>query len=108
MSAIPAPAIWVELVSRLNLPRQTYLRLQHLRDRESEGLLTEVEREELAALTEFSELLVRIRDQARQLLDRTASARRATRNGLPVILVPLGTPAIEPQAVREILEEEGF
>jgi hypothetical protein len=35
-------------------------------------------------------------------------ARRTTRNGVPVIVVPGGTPMIDPAKVRHAIEENGF
>ena len=34
--------------------------------------------------------------------------RRVTRNGLPVMIVPSHASTIDPQMVREALEEQGF
>lgn len=37
-----------------------------------------------------------------------APVRYGVRNGLPIVLVPEGTPAIDPDAVRRFLEETTF
>ena len=38
----------------------------------------------------------------------STSVRQIARNGVPVIVVPQGTPAINPSTVRQAIEEDGF
>jgi len=54
-TTIDAPLQWVENVATLRLPEQADRHLQQLMDRNNEGLLTDQERKELAALAELSE-----------------------------------------------------
>ncbi len=71
MSAvISAPKAWVASVGRLALPKKADRRLQMLMDRNTEGLLTSLERRELAALVEWSENVSLLRAEALQLLGR--------------------------------------
>jgi hypothetical protein len=71
MSAIiAAPREWVEAVADLRLPPKQDARLQQLMDRNTEGVLTETEREELEALVEWSENLALLRSRGLQLLGR--------------------------------------
>jgi hypothetical protein len=67
---IDAPQQWVETVAMLRLPEQADRRLQQLMDRNNEGLLTEQERMDLAALAELSEKLSLVRAEALHLLGR--------------------------------------
>ena len=69
-TTIPAPAQWVETIGELRLPSKTDVRLQQLMDRNNEGELSTVEREELEALAELSERLSLVRAEALQLLGR--------------------------------------
>ena len=69
-ATVAAPLEWVESVSDLRLPSRANERLQHLMDINTEGLLSDTEREELEALVELSEQLSLIRAQALQLLGR--------------------------------------
>lgn len=68
---VSAPTEWVESVSELRLPPRADRRLQELMDRNTEGQLSEVDREELEALAELSESLSLVRSQALLLLGRT-------------------------------------
>lgn len=68
MSVISAPVDWVESVGRLRLPPRADRRLQELMDRNTEGQLTEREREDLEALVEISETLSLVRSEALHLL----------------------------------------
>lgn len=70
MSVISAPVDWVESVGRLRLPPQADRRLQELMDRNTEGQLTERDREDLEALVELSETLSLVRAEALHLLGR--------------------------------------
>jgi hypothetical protein len=60
----------VETIGELRLPTKTDARLQLLMDRDNEGQLFSLEREELAALVELSEQLSLVRAEALQLLGR--------------------------------------
>lgn len=73
MSVIPAPAKWVESVSRLKLPRKSDRRLQVLMDRNTEGQLSKEERKELEALVEVSESMSLVRATALRLLGKKPS-----------------------------------
>ncbi len=71
MSAIiEAPSDWVETVSSLRLPTGADRRLQHLMDRNNDGVLTPDERAELETLVEVSEELSLVRAEALRLLGR--------------------------------------
>ena len=70
-ATVAAPVEWVEFVSELRLPPRANKRLQHLMDRNTEGLLTDTEHVELEAFVELSEQLSLLRAQALQLLGRT-------------------------------------
>jgi len=67
-SVIAAPVDWIESIGDLRLPAKTDQRLQDLMDRNTEGLLSQVERDELEALAELSERLSLVRAEALQLL----------------------------------------
>jgi hypothetical protein len=69
-TTVAAPLEWVEAVSGLRLPPKVNARLQHLMDRNTEGLLTEVERAELETLVELSGQLALVRATALHLLGR--------------------------------------
>ena len=69
-TVISAPVDWIESIGELRLPPRTDHRLQTLMDRNNEGLLSETEREELAALVELSERLSLIRAEAFSLLGK--------------------------------------
>jgi hypothetical protein len=71
MSAtIEAPASLIESIGDFRLPPQTDRQLQNLMDRNTEGLLQPIEKEELAALAALSEEISLLRAQALQLLGR--------------------------------------
>jgi hypothetical protein len=71
MSAtIEAPASLIESIGDFRLPPQTDRQLQNLMDRNTEGLLQPVEKEELAALAALTEEISLLRAQALQLLGR--------------------------------------
>lgn len=65
-----APVEWIETVGDLRFPPKADHRLQHLMDRNNEGLLTDSEREELEALVELSEKLSLVRAEALQILGK--------------------------------------
>ena len=67
---VAAPLEWLESVSDLRLPSRANERLQRLMDMNTEGLLSDAEREEFEALVELSEQLSLVRAQALQLLGR--------------------------------------
>ena len=67
-SVIAAPVDWIKSVGNLRLPLRADHRLQDLMDRNNEGRLREDEREELAALVEWSEQLSLVRAEAFELL----------------------------------------
>ena len=69
-TTIAAPLEWVEAVSGLCLPPKVNARLQHLMDRNTEGLLTDAERAELETFVELSEQLALVRATALHLLGR--------------------------------------
>jgi hypothetical protein len=69
-TTIPAPFAWVETIGALRLPLKTDSRLQRLMDRNTEGKLSDTEREELEALVELSERLSLVRAEALHLLGR--------------------------------------
>lgn len=71
MSAIiEAPVDLVEAVADLRFPPKTDGLLQSLMDRNNDGTLTPVEREELEALVELSETMALVRVRALKLLGR--------------------------------------
>jgi hypothetical protein len=69
-TTIPAPSEWVATIGELRLPSKADLRLQQLMDRNNEGALSTLEREELESLVELSERLSLVRAEALQLLGR--------------------------------------
>jgi len=69
-TTISAPAKWVETIGELRLPSKTDSRLQQLMDRNNDGKLSILEREELEALVELSERLSLVRAEALHLLGR--------------------------------------
>ena len=70
MPMVEVPVELVEEVAALRFPPKTDVRLQHLMDRNTEGKLTEAEREECEALVELSEQLALLRARAMRLLGR--------------------------------------
>jgi hypothetical protein len=71
MSAvIQAPREMVEAVAVLRLPRTADQKLQKLMDRNTNGLLTTEEREELESLVDWSERISLMRAEALQALGR--------------------------------------
>ena len=71
MSAVvQAPREMVEAVAALRLPPRTDEKLQALMDRNTDGILTPGERDELEALVELSESISLVRAQALHLLGR--------------------------------------
>lgn len=69
-ATIEAPASLIESISDFRLPPETDRQLQNLMDRNTEGLLQPLEKEELAALAALSEEISLLRAQALQLLGR--------------------------------------
>jgi len=70
MPTVEAPVELVEALAALRFPPKTDARLQDLMDRNTEGQLTEAERDDLEALAELSERLAILRAQALHLLGR--------------------------------------
>jgi hypothetical protein len=70
VSVIQTPVEFVEAIADLRLPPKEDRRLQELMDRSTNGLLTEAEQTDLAALVEWSEKISLMRAQALQLLGR--------------------------------------
>jgi hypothetical protein len=101
-----------ESINQLKFPPQVAARFQELRQRQAEGTLNASEESELELLTQAEENLAQLRVKARTLLaSKSPPANQpiqTIRNGLPVMQVPPGTPAIDPAAVRRFLEEEAF
>jgi 2-phospho-L-lactate guanylyltransferase (CobY/MobA/RfbA family) len=71
-------------------------------DAELERLAREAAAAEGKTLDEY------VGDALRQLLFNGKAFHQSTRNGLPVVVVRSDLPAIDPQAFRRCLEEEGF
>jgi len=69
-SVVAAPTQWIESVGNLRFPAKADRRLQDLMGRNNDGLLTETEREELAALAELSEELALVRAEAFEILGK--------------------------------------
>jgi hypothetical protein len=96
----------------IDLPPQVQLRLQELTRRQGHGKLSDSECQELDILTKTKETLMQLRAKAKSLLPTGTSTplatSRAVRNGLPVVLVPPGTQAIDTDAVRRFLQEAAF
>jgi hypothetical protein len=69
-AVIEAPVQMVETVAALRFPPKADRHMQNLMDRNNEGSLTSVEREELEALVELSETMALVRAQALHLLGR--------------------------------------
>jgi hypothetical protein len=70
-AVVEAPREMVEAVAALRLPPTTDRRLRILMDRNTDGLLTAEEREELQAMAELSERISLIRAEALHLLGRS-------------------------------------
>jgi hypothetical protein len=69
-AVIETPRSLVETVAAMKFPDKTDARLQWLMDRNTNGLLTTTEREELESLVELSETLSLVRAQCLRLLGR--------------------------------------
>jgi hypothetical protein len=67
---IPMPFEMVQSISELRFPVKADQHLQSLMDRNTEGLLSTAEREELEGLVELSETLSLLRARALVLLKR--------------------------------------
>lgn len=71
MSAVvQAPVDLVEAVAGMRLPPKADRRLTWLMDRNTDGVLTPAERDELEALAELSESMALVRARALRLLGR--------------------------------------
>lgn len=73
MTTIETPVDLVTSVADLRFPPKIDAHLQVLMDRNTEGQLTETEREELKALVELGETTSLLRVQVLRVLGRTAS-----------------------------------
>lgn len=74
MSAvIQAPVDLLEAVAELHLPPRADRRLQLLMDRNTNGALSQIEREELEDLVELSERMSLVRAEAMHVLGRKPS-----------------------------------
>jgi hypothetical protein len=69
-SVIAAPVEWVESVGNVRLPPKADQHLQSLMQRNNEGELNTLEREELEALVELSEQLSLVRCGALEILGK--------------------------------------
>jgi hypothetical protein len=69
-TVVQAPLEMVESVAALRFPQKTDEHLQTLMDRNTNGVLTLDERDELAALVELSETMALVRAQALRILGR--------------------------------------
>jgi hypothetical protein len=67
---VEVPLDFIEAAAALRFPAKADQRLQALMDRNTDGLLTPAERQELEALVELSETLAPVRTQALRLLGR--------------------------------------
>lgn len=72
-TTIETPLELVTSVADFCFPPKIDARLQALMDRNTEGQLSEVEREELEALVELSETISLLRVQALRVLGRTVT-----------------------------------
>lgn len=72
MNTIETPVELVTSVADLRFPPKIDAHLQTLMDRNTEGELSDTEREELEALVELSETISLLRVQALRVLGRTA------------------------------------
>jgi hypothetical protein len=66
----PAPRQLLEAIAALRLPAKADERLQVLMDRNTNGMLTPAEREEIEALVELSETMAPMRAHALHVLGR--------------------------------------
>jgi hypothetical protein len=69
-TVVEAPREMVEAVADLRLPPSSDRRLQVLMDRNTNGILTPEEREDLEALVDLSQTIALLRAQALHLLGR--------------------------------------
>lgn len=69
-TVVEAPREMVEAVADLRLPPRSDRRLQVLMDRNTNGMLTAEEREDLEALVDLSQAIALVRAQALHLLGR--------------------------------------
>ncbi len=70
MTTVAAPLELVEALAALRFPQKADSHLQDLMDRNTEGLLSDAERDELEALVELNERLAILRAQALRILGR--------------------------------------
>ena len=99
-------------INDLQLPHDVDLRLRELKRRDSAKTLTPSERRELDLLNEADQALSLIRAKAKNAGNLSAppptKLGTTSRNGVSVVVVPQGTPEIDPDLVRRCLQEEGF
>jgi hypothetical protein len=69
-AVVPAPLDMIEAVAAFRLPPKADDRLQALMDRNTEGSLTQAEREELESWVELSETIALLRAQALNVLGK--------------------------------------
>jgi hypothetical protein len=67
---VPVPLELVEAVAALRFPPKADRRLQALMNRNTEGSLTQAEREELESWVELSEIIALVRAQALNVLGK--------------------------------------
>jgi len=70
-AVIESPRELIETVAEMRFPVKTDERLTWLMDRNTDGLLTAQERDELASLAELSESIAIVRAQALRVLGRS-------------------------------------
>jgi len=70
-AVIESPRELIETVAEMRFPAKTDERLTWLMDRNTDGLLTAQERDELASLAELSESIAIVRAQALRVLGRS-------------------------------------
>ena len=69
-AVIESPRELIETVAEMRFPAKTDERLTWLMDRNTDGLLTAQERDELASLAELSESIAIVRAQALRVLGK--------------------------------------
>lgn len=98
-------------LNELTLPPQVTGRLQELEQLESKRKLTARERQELQLILEADKALAEIRVRATAVVSAPSQPGRLTqtaRNGLPVVVLPVGVRPIDPDVVRRTLQEATF
>jgi hypothetical protein len=72
-SVVEAPVEFMESLATMRFPNKMDARLQRLMDRNTNGELSDAEREELESLAELSETISLHRARALQLLGRSSA-----------------------------------